>query len=112
MNKKEFIAGEIKKNKLAFGRWYSTSRPRAASKIKLLFEKPPRNHEEALQHGNALANTENYPVGTSDCFNVGISGGCGPECFAYLEGKCEEPQEMIPRLDADGIELHGRLYPA
>lgn len=51
-----------------------------------IFNPAPTNEEEALEHGNALARSGNYPVGTSECFNVGISGGCGPECFVYLKG--------------------------
>lgn len=70
----------------------------------------PTNREEAVQHGNALAASGNYPVGTSDCFNVGISGGCGPDCFVYQEGRCDEPQEMIPRLDENGLKTHTKLY--
>jgi hypothetical protein len=112
MNKKQFIKQEIEKNKLAFGRWHSTIKRNSADPVKLLFESPPRNEEEVLQHGNALANTGNYPVGTSECFNVGISGGCDPECFVYLKGECGEPQEMIPRLQTKEerqqyIELYG-----
>jgi len=77
----------------------------------LLLAGPPRNHEEAVQHGNAMAATGDYPVGTTDCFNVGISGGCGPDCFAYLEGNCEEPDEMLPRLEnEDEIKRHRELY--
>lgn len=110
MNKREFIDQEIAKNKRAYGRWHSKTKMNSADPIKLLHGDPPRNEEEALQHGNALANTGNYPVGTSGCFNVGISGGCGPDCFVYPDGECEEPQEMIERLDADGLKLHAELY--
>lgn len=111
MNKQEFIKQETDKNKRAFGRWHSTKKRNSADHMKLIFEKPPQNEEEALQHGNALANTGNYPVGTSGCFNVGISGGCGPDCFVYLKGDCEEPQEMIPRLDtAAELSRHHELY--
>ena len=110
MNKTQFIEREVEKNKKAFGRWHSTKKRNSADVHKLLFEDPPKNEEEALQHGNALANTGNYPVGTSGCFNVGISGGCGPSCFVYLKGECEEPQEMIERLDDDGIKKHHVLY--
>lgn len=56
-----------------------------------IFNPVPQNEEESLAHGNALARSGNYPVGTSECFNVGISGGCGPECFVYQKGKCTEP---------------------
>jgi hypothetical protein len=110
MNKQEFVTQEIAKNEAVFGRWHSTRRRDAAEPIKLLFEPAPRNELEALQHGNALANTGNYPVGTSECFNVGIAGGCGPDCFVYLKGQCGEPQEMLPGMDADGLKLHAELY--
>ena len=110
MNKQEFIKQEIDKNKLAFGRWHSTGKRNSADHGKLLFEQPPKNEHEALQHGNALANTGNYPVGTSGCFNVGISGGCGPNCFVYLGGDCDEPQEMVERLDDAGLAKHRQLY--
>lgn len=46
-----------------------------------------------------------------ECFNVGMSGGCGPECYIYLEGRCGEPQEMLPRLDAQRLAMHSDLYP-
>lgn len=75
-----------------------------------IFNPVPANEEESLAHGNALAASGNYPVGTSGCFNVGISGGCGPDCFVYLKGKCDEPQEMIERLDDEGKRLHIKLY--
>ena len=111
MNKAEFIKQEVAKNKQRFGRWASTKKKNRAEPLKIIFEAPPMNEEEALQHGNALANTGNYPVGTSECFNVGISGGCGPECFVYLKGECEEPDEMIPRLeDSKELKRHKKLY--
>jgi hypothetical protein len=75
-----------------------------------IFNPVPKNKEEALAHGNALAASGNYPVGTSECFNVGISGGCGPDCFVYLKGVCEEPGEMTKRLDEDGLALHASIY--
>ena len=110
MNKKQFIEQESKKNKQAFGRWGSAKKCNSADRFKLIFEDPPTNETEALQHGNALANTGNYPVGTSGCFNVGISGGCGPDCFVYLNGDCEEPQEMVERLNASELKRHAKLY--
>lgn len=91
MNKQEFVNQEIEKNKSRFGRWHSTEKLGRASKLKMIYEPAPKNELEALQHGNALANTGNYPVGTSECFNVGISGGCGQDCFVYMKGACEEP---------------------
>jgi len=76
-----------------------------------VFNPVPKNEEEALQHGNALAKSGNYPVGTSECFNVGISGGCGMECFVYLKGECKEPDEMVDRFShKDEIERHNELY--
>lgn len=110
MNKEEFVAREVAKNVATFGRWASTTKRGAADALKLLHEPSPRNEIEALQHGNALANTGNYPVGTSECFNVGIAGGCGPECFVYLKGECSEPQEMLPSLDDDGLRMNAALY--
>jgi len=59
-----------------------------------IFNPVPTNEEESLQHGNALAASGNYPVGTSECFNVGISGGCGKGCFVYKKGECDEPMEI------------------
>ena len=110
MNANEFKAQERAKNEAKFGRWASTLKIDAADPMKLFFEQAPRNELEAAQHGNALANTGNYPVGTSECFNVGISGGCGPDCFVYKKGQCTEPQEMLPGMDADGLKLHAELY--
>ena len=86
-----------------------------------VFNPVPKNEEEALQHGNALAygKNSNYPVGTSACFNVGISGGCGTDCFVYRKGECEVSSEMIEQLevggkDSDdewGLKQHYELYP-
>jgi len=89
----EVKAQERARNVDKFGRWASTNRD-AACPISLLYEPAPRNELEAAQHGNALANAGNYPVGTSECFNVGISGGCGTECFVYLKGQCEIADEI------------------
>lgn len=94
MNKKEFIESEIKKNKKAFGRWASTSKRNSADPLKLLFEKPPQNEEETLQHCNALFNTGDYGICTDGCFNVGIAGGCGSECYVYKNGDCPEQKSL------------------
>ncbi len=75
-----------------------------------IFNPVPTNEQEALEHGNCLARSGNYPVGTSECFNVGIGGGCGPDCFVYLKGKCDEPQEMLEQLDEAGVAKHNELY--
>lgn len=73
--------------------------------------KPPMNEEESYQYGNALANSGNYPVGLSGCFTVGISGGCGLECYVYQNGECKEHTEMIDRLETeDDKEEYEELY--
>lgn len=78
-----------------------------------IFNPVPRNEEEAVLHGNALAASGNYPVGTSECFNVGISGGCGKDCFVYLKGECSEPGEMIEQLTgSEEVYRHHDLYPS
>lgn len=110
MNKQQFIDQEVAKNREAFGRWGSTERVNSADPVKLITQPSPKNEHEALQHGNALASTGNYPVGTSGCFNVGISGGCGPECYVYLAGECTEPQEMVPHLNEEELQAHKELY--
>jgi hypothetical protein len=93
MNKKEFIEIEINKNIEKFGRWASTTKNNSADKLLLIMSDSPKNKTEALQHRNALANTGNYPVGTSECFNVGLSGGCGLECYIFREGRCKSVSE-------------------
>lgn len=74
-----------------------------------IFNPVPMNESETIAHGNAMAESGNYPVGTSECWNVGISGGCGLECFVYLKGECNEPQEMLP-LTGEELKRHGSLY--
>ncbi len=86
-----------------------------------VFNPVPTNEEEALQHGNALAygKDSNYPVGTSECFNVGISGGCGIACFVYQKGECDCGDEMVEQLEEGGkyvgedwsLKEHYELYP-
>ncbi|MCK4668268.1 hypothetical protein KAU33_16065 [Candidatus Dependentiae bacterium] len=71
----------------------------------------PVNETEAIEHGNALAASGNYPIGTDECFNVGISGGCGKDCFVYLKGECDESLEIVGELNADETLRHYRLYP-
>lgn len=31
----------------------------------------------------------NIPIGTSDCFNIGISGKCNRDCSVLHSGECE-----------------------
>ena len=82
-----------------------------------IFNDVPASDEESLQHGNALAHgvNSNYPVGTSPCFNVGISGGCGPECFEYQRGGCEVAEEMVDAIKDNKypdftLEEHYQIY--
>lgn len=60
----------------------------------LIYTKPPKTKEESLKYGSLLYKSGHYPAGTSDCFNVGISGGCGVECFVFASGGCEVPEEV------------------
>ena len=60
----------------------------------LVYTESPKSKEESSKYGNLLYKSGSYPAGTSDCFNVGISGGCGIECFVFVSGGCEEPQEI------------------
>ncbi|WP_042165563.1 BC1872 family protein [Paenibacillus gorillae] len=51
-------------------------------------------------------------VGTTDCHKVGIWGGCGLDCWVYLERRCPEPVEILEnKVETDeDRELHERLY--
>lgn len=37
---------------------------------------------------------DRLPVGRSRCFDIGTWGGCGSSCAAFVDGECEEPQEI------------------
>lgn len=69
----------------------------------------PKTENQSRDYANALHGSGYYPAGLDGCFTVGISGGCGTECWVYLEGKCKEPQEMIPRLETDEEKEEYRL---
>ena len=113
MSKQGFIETEIAKNQARFGIWGSKSKKDSPlSELGMSLMGGPKNAKEALQHGNALAANGNYPLGTSDCFNVGISGGCGTDCFVYREGLCDVPEEMVARLETkEDTDTHNELYP-
>jgi hypothetical protein len=67
-------------------------------------------HEDVNNMGNAMAQIDGgYPVGMSTCMIVGINGGCGLDCPAYLDGECGEPQEF-KELNEEEIEQHIELY--
>lgn len=71
----------------------------------------PTTEEESRQYGNALASSGNYPNGLSGCFTVGISGGCGLDCYVYQNGDCQNHTEMIDRLETeDEINEYEELY--
>jgi len=81
-----------------------------------VFNPTPTSAEEALAHGNALAASGNYPVGTSGCFNVGISGGCGIDCYLFKDGDCDvdDPVAFIPEIlecDDEQIASIKKTYP-
>ena len=109
MNKKQFIAAELKKNERVFGRWGSPDKPNSASRLALLYCGSPTNEEEVLQHANALV-SDGHMLCTDPCHNIGISGGCGLECFVYLKGECDEPDAMIEGLEGEEIVRHIELY--
>ena len=58
------------------------------------------------------------PKGRSDCFDVGIWGGCGIECPVFVRGDCdvESPEdfvnEMENKLSLEDIELIKEMYPS
>lgn len=44
------------------------------------------------------------PKGRSRCFDIGLWGGCGVTCAAFVDGECEEPQEATKQ---NVIDEHG-----
>lgn len=81
---------------------------------KAIFTGIPSNQEESDKMANILA-TGNYPVGLDGCFTVGISGGCGVNCFVYQDGECTEPEEFIENkykeMTDEEIKQFKELYP-
>lgn len=65
----------------------------------------PTDEEQAIQYGNALANSGNYPVGLSGCFCVGISGGCGCNCYVLNKGECEEFVEVVREHNMQNYQI-------
>ncbi len=47
---------------------------------------------------------DRLPKSRGRCFDIGIWGGCGVNCPAFLDGECEEPQEISKE---ELIEEHG-----
>jgi len=48
---------------------------------------------------------DRLPKGRSRCFDIGMCGGCGATCAAFVDGECDVPEE-IPLLYL--IEVHGK----
>lgn len=73
---------------------------------------PVKTREDVNNLRNAMAQIDGrYPVGMSDCEVIGINGDCGPDCHVYLDGNCEEPGEMIERLEGQSeLDRHNELY--
>lgn len=47
------------------------------------------------QFGRTLNDLDDrLPKGRSRCFDIGILGGCGADCAAFVDGECDEPQEI------------------
>lgn len=46
------------------------------------------------------------PKGMSRCYNIGMWGGCGVSCTAFVDGECEEPQEIKKQdiIDEYGVD--------
>jgi hypothetical protein len=53
-----------------------------------------------------------YPVGTSRCFNIGMWGGCGVNCEAFIDGECEQPEEISKEeiIDEHGEEAARDIF--
>ena len=66
-----------------------------ATQVNPLVTKKIVTMEDVNNMGNAMAQIDgNYPVGMSTCMVVGLNGGCGLECPAYLSGDCENDGDM------------------
>lgn len=80
----------------------------------VFFVEAPRNQKESDVYANILA-MGNFPAGLDGCFTVGISGGCGVNCFVYQDGECKEPEEFIENkykeMSKEEIEQFKELYP-
>ena len=59
--------------------------------------KPPNSELESDQYANALSDSGYYPKGLNGCFTVGISGGCGVDCWVYQEKNCPNLAEIEER---------------
>jgi hypothetical protein len=47
---------------------------------------------------------DGLPKSRGRCFDIGIWGGCGVSCPAFIDGECGEPQEISREMI---VEEHG-----
>ena len=49
---------------------------------------------------------DRIPKGRGRCFDIGIWGGCGVYCPAFVDGECEEPQGISKQeiIDEHGLK--------
>ena len=47
---------------------------------------------------------DRLPKGRSRCFDIGMGGGCGVNCGAFIDGECEEPQDLSKEEVEDIIQ--------
>lgn len=56
--------------------------------------------DDIYNKANAMSEIDgHYPRGMSNCFVVGINGGCGIDCPVFTDGDCEEPTELLEDLE-------------
>ncbi len=82
------------------------------TQVNPLITKKMATMEDVNNMGNAMAHIDgHYPVGMGTCMIVGINGGCGLECPAYLSGECENDGEMYhDDMTDEEKSLHNDIY--
>jgi len=67
--------------------------------------KIPKGNTALEGFATTLNNLDDNLGKTGDrCFHIGSWGGCGPDCAAFVDGECPEPQELDKQ---DIINEHG-----
>jgi len=57
--------------------------------------KPIKTMEDVNNMGNHMSEIDgHYPRGMSTCYIVGLNGGCGFSCPAFLDGSCDNISEF------------------
>lgn len=46
---------------------------------------------------------DRMPKGRSECFDIGIGGGCGFSCPVFQRGDCNEPTEVFEHSDREEV---------